>query len=68
MARAAFIGQLNLQGCCAVHHFAKQIPKGLAVPLKKAANGSRVVHASRPVLSNDAGGVQLDGSGDTADD
>jgi hypothetical protein len=36
--------------------------------LKKAAGGFRVVHAFRPVLGNDAGGVQLGGSGDTADD
>jgi hypothetical protein len=37
--------------------------------LKKAANGSREVsHAFRPVLGSDAGGIQLGGSGDTADD
>jgi hypothetical protein len=39
-----------------------------AIPLKKAASGFRVLHAFRPVLSNDVGGVQLGGSGDTADD
>src|SRR5262249_37275474 len=32
------------------------------------ASGFGVSHAFRPVLGNDAGGVQLGGSGDTADD
>ena len=40
----------------------------LPVKFKKAASGFRVVHALRPVLGNDAGGVQLGGSGDTTDD
>jgi hypothetical protein len=43
--------------------------RGGAIPLKKAGSGFRVLHAFRPVvLGNDAGGVQLGGSGDAADD
>ena len=36
--------------------------------MKKATSGFRVSHAFRPLLGNDAGGVQLGGSGDTAND
>jgi hypothetical protein len=42
--------------------------KTVPTPLKKAASGFRVSHAFRPVLGNDAGDIQLGGSGDTADD
>jgi hypothetical protein len=76
----AFIGELNPQALrsmweyekgefrCAAHHLRNRFQRGVAVPLKKAANGFRVLHASRPVFGNDAGGVQLGGSGGTADD
>ena len=43
-------------------------PAVTVAPLKKATSGFRVSHAFEPLLGNDAGGVQLGGSGDTADD